>query len=213
MTAFALAVLLLVGIGADHPIFTSANVDQTGSWTGYRATIQVRPLTYAIWPGGYLSDGTFVQNGFLNNYGEGLYAFAWAISTAGAEAVPLTFTKVTPTPLSWVTFELAWASGRWTFRYRDAAGWHRQGSWRSNARLEAFQVVNEYWAPEPHPFATQAVRNVQVRDKGGWFSPSMSYGPPPETCGHDIITSRVRGSLVFRSVEAQCEPYSVLWRA
>jgi len=199
---------------AVHPIFVTADVGLAGSWTGYRASVQVRPLTFAVWPGGYLTDGTFVQNGFIKN-GDDLYVFAWATtdtSNGDFGVVPLTLRKVDPKPGSWVTFELAWACGRWTFRYQDATGWHAQGSWRSTARLSAFLVANEYWATTAAPFGTQAVRHVKVRASGVWATPKeMAFSATDERCGHDSITSSVPGSLVFRSVEGPCRMYRRLW--
>lgn len=211
MIALLLALALLVGV--DHPIFTSAKVDVAGSWTGYQATIQVRPLTYTIWAGGYLSDGTFVQNGLLNNYGEGLYAFAWATHNAccGDEgAVPLTHTRVKPASLTWITFQMVQTKGRWVFRYKDATGWHEQGSWASKATLHSFTVTSEYWAPEARRFETQAVRDVRVRKNGVWTVPTLSYAPSDETCGHEDIISKTKGNLVFKSIETPCTWYKEL---
>jgi hypothetical protein len=198
---------------AVHPIFTSAETG-LGWFTGYRATIQVRPLGLAIWAGGFTSDHLFVQNGLMQT-GGGLYAFAWATrdpSDIANGPVPLHYDKVTPESGSWITFELTLTNGRWAFRYQDASGWHAQGSWAAKTHLSYFFATSEYWGTAHRPFPTQVMKDVQLKIRGAWQTPPMLFfGPDPEQCGHELVWSPGPGQLAFRSVETACHPYIPLW--
>jgi hypothetical protein len=214
----ALAAAILIPIAsasasAIHPIFVRADIETAGAWTAYRVSIQVRPLAFAIWPGGYLADGTFVQNGMLVQ-SDGLYAFVWATRdgyrTSVSDPVPLTLTRITPKTGSWVTFEMSWDAGRWTFRYQDADGWHVQGSFTSRSLLKSVQFVNEYWAETWRSFPIQVMHGVAVRSASTWTSPSLVHSPSPEACGHESITRSAPASLTFQPAEIVCRPYDRL---
>lgn len=208
-----------------HPYFVRADTQQSGAWTGYRATIQVRPLTYAVWPGGYLEDGTFVQNGLVHpylDYPDSLWAFAWAPNGGAYPAVEeLVVADLGPTrydfgpttrgtiakPGSWITFEMYWSRGIWTFRYQDATGWHKQASFRSNSKLRSVQFMVEQWGVTNPAFRTQVMRDVQVRTAAGkWIAPNLAYSSgSDEQCGVEQITRTAPSSLVFKmATNAPC---------
>lgn len=206
-----------------HPIFVRADCLTSGSWTGYSARVQVRPdpLGTYVWPGGYLSDGTFVQSGMMmpgspwSQPGEALI-FAWATTnTAASDTGPLPLAWVSvpsPVALSWYTFELTKVGRTWRFRYRDPAGaWHAQGSFARAATLFSFQIAAEYWADGPSAFATQAMQHAWVLSGARWGPTSMAYAPNEEQRGHETIQSVVPGNAVFRAVEAPGPAYKVLW--
>lgn len=202
-----------------HPIFVRADSRAAGAWAGYTANVQVRPDSFGMytWPGGYLSDGTFVQNGMLmpgSTYtrpGEALI-FAWATGAQG-DPLPLAWVSIPSVVLySWYTFELTKSGSTWTFRYKDPAGaWHTQGSFTRSATLATFSIVAEYWAEAPSAFGTQAIQHAWVRSGTTWGATSMAYGPPADQCGHETITSTTPSNAVFKAVEGPCIPYVVLW--
>lgn len=214
----ALAVLTLAPAtraAEAHPYFVRADTSAAGTWTGYSAAIQVRPLTYAVWPGGYMSDGTFVQNGLVTFDGN-LYAFAWATGV-DQEVLPSTFTKINPLAGSFVTFQLIRLkySDTWMFRYQDATGWHNQGTFTRPAgtTLHSVQYIVEQWAVTNPPFETQVMRRVSVREGEpmSWVRPSLVYSSTDEQCGHETVTASAPASLVFRSIETTCVSYKPLF--
>ena len=221
--ALILALILLVSLpleasaGQFAPRFTMAQTFTEGPWTGYRADIQVKPLTFAVWPGGWLTDGTFVQSGFIKN-GDSLFVFAWATNnTENSDygLFPLKYTEVKPAPLSWVTFELVRVTAsKWRFRYMDVTGWHIQGYFYSRSTMDFSMWVNEYWAEGPAPFRKQVMRNVLLRDiSGRWSIPAdVDYSAFEGQCEHERIMSPKKGTLVFTSVENDCPSmYQHLW--
>jgi hypothetical protein len=215
VSSLILALILLVSFpleasaGQYGPRFTMAQTIVEGPWTGYRADIQVKPLTFAIWPGGWLSDETFVQSGFIK-HGDSLAVFAWATNNTEAASfglLPIVYKEVKPTPLSWVTFELVrMTASRWRFRYLDATGWHIQGYFYSRSTLDFSMWVSEYWAEGPAPFRKQVMRNVLLRDMSGrWSIPAeVNYSASAGQCKHERITSPKKGTLVFLTVENSC---------
>jgi hypothetical protein len=221
--ALAAALSIPATAATDHPIFVTAAAGTTGAWTGYTATVQVRPDTTGmyVWPGGYLADGTFVQNGMLmpgspfTQPGEARL-FAWATTNTGDSELgpfPLAWVSIPNARLySWWTFQLVRRADHWTFRYRDPAGlWHRQGSFTSRAALDVFTVNAEYWASGPVRFGTQVVRKALVRVGSRWVLASMAHGPPSDQVGREEITSACPGNAVFRSVSGPRVFYRVLW--
>ena len=211
------------------PRFVSANAATSGAWYGYTAKVQVRPAgtvssILAVWPGGYMSDGLFVQNGMLmpgtaySLPGEALI-FAWATyNTASSSGgpVPLVWISVPNATLySWYTFQLTHSAvnDKWYFRYQDPAGvWHTQGAFAGNGRtLYSFGANTEYWSAGTETFGTQAMQAVRVYSGSSWVLTSTAYGPPASQCGHETIQSATPGNLVFKAVEGQCVPYAILW--
>lgn len=207
----------------EHPYFVRTDTQSAGTWTGYSAAIQVRPLTYAVWPGGYLDDGIFVQNGLIY-FDNALYAFAWATGdTAGPVDIgpfPLTLTKITPKAGSFITFQLIrlkYGTGTtWMFRYQDALGWHNQGTFErpTKTTLRSVQYMVEQWAVTNPKFETQVMRRVSVREGEPmtWVRPSLAYSSmSDEQCGHESVTASAPASLVFRSIETPCVSYRRLF--
>lgn len=198
-----------------HPVFIRAD-SGAGRWTGYTANLQIRPLEYALWSGGYLEDGTFVQNGFIVFDGR-RYAFAWA-----PPKLDIQYTELPDyIPMySWITFQLTQTNNTWKFAYKDNNGWHEQGSFQNNSKLRTFQLVDEYWVHNPEApcsnscYTTpiqpkvQAIQHARVRT-GTKFRVTPMYYSANEDCGYNHMTSTTPSNLVIRSGPGPC--YKRLW--
>lgn len=211
----------------ERPIFVRADSMTTGAWHGYSARVQIRPAGTAsgplyVWPGGYMSDGMFVQSGVQmpgSNGSTSAWIFAWATystSDATSGPVPLTWIEVpNATMYSWFTFQLvrSAANDKWYFKYQDPAGaWHTQGSFAGGGRrLGSASGVVEYWSTGPDAFGTQAIQSFRVHNGTSWVLTPTSYGPPPDQCGHESVTSSTPGNLVVKAEEVPCVPWVQLW--
>jgi len=211
-----------VAASAVHPMFVRAD-SGAGNWAGFTGRIQVRPDTFgmAVWPGGYLGDGTFVQAGVYmpgSAYtlpGEAKLFF-WATTNTADPAFgpfPLQWISIPNATLwSWYVVEATKVGNIWTFRYQDPAlAWHTAGTFLSTGTLGSFQIVAEYWAEGPQPFATQAIQHAWVKNTtGGWFATPMWYSADSERCGHDAMTSTTPSNALFKSTEGGACVYR-LW--
>ncbi len=217
-----LNLLLAALLMSPTPWFISAVPAGPGAWTGYEATIEVADagniLSVHAWPGGYLSDGTFVQNGMTmpNDGGDGM-TFAIISDEAAKAADPaygLRYLSLETLPHgaigSWWTFGMTWNRTHrdWVFYIIDPQGRrYIQGAYRTSAStLRQFMVVAEPWVNRGAPFPTVAVRNVRVRDAANhWSVPKLRYD---SLCEHDGVTSAGKGNLVFAWLATACPPHN-----
>lgn len=183
------------------------------AYTGYTANIQVRPLDYAVWIGGYVGS-TFVQNGFAyidEGDAPGLYAFSCS-GACGSGAGGESWQLVTPTMYSWMTFQLTKVGTTWTFRYQDATGWHTQHALSSSASLTHFQIVVEYHNDGPLAFTTQAVQHAWVRSStGAYVNTGMAWSADATHCPVERMRSTTPSNVVIESGSFIQPCYKVLW--
>lgn len=226
------AILMIATTGsmsatAVHAIFVRADTQSVGAWIAYTANIQVRPsatLQTAVWPGGYLNDGTFIQSGVVmpgspsTAPGEALL-FAWATTNTAdpsAGPMPLAFVSLPNVTLySWYTVELYRAgTNAWTFRYKALTDgiWHVQGTFARATTIGSFQIVTEYWADAPTSFGTQAIQHAWVKSVGGSYGVvSMAWSTDALQCPVERIRSTTPSNAVFESGSFVQPCYKVLW--
>lgn len=218
--AALLAAVLMIGTAGSAsanpvgPVFARADSTQgNGGWTGYTANIQVRPLDYAVWIGGFLSDGaTFAQSGLAYIDGQ-YYAFGLAFNGGTLEANCENWTPISAPLYSWVTFRLTRGAGNiWYFRYQDATGWHDQCSFTLSATLANFQIAHEMWTAGPQWFPTQAIQHAWVRNTvGQYINTTMVWSTDSTTCQYERLRSTTPSNVVIESVNSCPPSYVVLW--
>lgn len=204
--------------GFIFPTLAASFSVSVGSWTGYEARVQYRPVPQdqtqnMAWPGGYLVDGTFIQNGLIqldHSDGSGVLIFdilgdPWETQHWGS---------LGRWPWgSWFTFRASLDGGWWTFTVTGPDGIERVQSRRHHpSPLGLFMVAGEAVTqtdPAVGPFATQAFRALRVRDASGtWLTPRMCFA---STFTGATALSRTRGSVVLRWVPGAEQPYALLW--
>ena len=198
------ALLVTVAFGPAVPIAPHwIRVDAAGDWTGYVASIQIEPPSDTIiwtWPGTFLADGTFVQNGIRQpdpNTGNVAEAFVWAQRTPG---IPLALIPLPDAKAGdWYTFGLTRSGSRWTAWFTDPSG-HRtvQGSFDDPVDIQSVQAIAEPWLPTWGPFPTQRIRSFRAKTPAGrWIVPSFVYTASAPQCGTVKLTSPAPGAFTF----------------
>lgn len=220
MKKIVAALILTLGLaapvhaGSVFPFHVIANSIGSLSATGWKATIQVRPYSDTsvfAWAGGYLADGTFVQNGLVQpgptNAGVA-QAFVWFQKP---NTTPLYISLPTAAYPAWYEFHAEKTGSSWTFFYIDPSGVrHDQLTASSASNLSAFQVDAEPWMEAWGPFPTQAMRAVKVRVGSSWVVPHLAFGPSEPICGEAEIYPTPGLNLVFRSTAGGSPCYVVL---
>jgi len=204
-----------------YGVWTQVATENSGSWTGYSARLQVRygASGVAFWPGGLLTDGTFVQSGLIQPgpLNDCTYVFAWAAPAGSAHPheeakMPVVQTCVHNARVgSWYTFQLFRSGATWTFRYQDPAGaWHTQGRFTDKASLYTVNVTVERWTAIASSFYTQVATNFMVRRGTTWAYVPTAYGSGAG-CDMEKVTSPRAGSVTFVYGPAACRLYRRLW--